>query len=339
MKVVVTGASGNVGTALLRRLHAADEVSWITGVARRLPDRHQEPYAAVEWRAIDVGDADSVGPLADAMTGAGAVVHLAWLIQPSRDEAAMRRTNVDGTRHVVTAALRAGVPHLVVASSVGAYGPGPKDRRVDERWTTSGTPSSAYSRDKVAVERYLDDVVAGNPALTVARLRPGLVFQRGAGSEIARYFLGPLVPVGLLSRLRLPVVPLSDRLVFQAVHADDLADAYWRVVAARAGGAFNAAAEPVLGPRELAAALGGRPVRVTLNVLRAMAALTWRLHLQPTAPGWVDLAGGVPLMDTHRLRDELGWSPSHGADEALVELVTGMAAGAGEPSAPLHPRT
>ena len=46
----------------------------------------------------------------DFFTGADAVVHLAWQIQPSRDRAQMRRTNIDGTRAVVIAARRAGVP-------------------------------------------------------------------------------------------------------------------------------------------------------------------------------------------------------------------------------------
>lgn len=338
MKVVVVGASGNVGTALLRRLHSAREVTWITGVARRLPDATSAPYADVEWRAIDVADEDSTGPLADALQGAAAVVHLAWLIQPSHDEETLRRTNVDGTRRVVEAAQRAGVPHAVIASSVGTYAPGPKDRAVGEDWASTGVPTSGYSRDKVAVERYLDEVEAagGGPAIT--RVRPGLVFQRGAASEITRYFLGALAPVQLLRRVRVPFVPLSDRLVFQCVHADDLADAYWRIVQAGATGAFNVATEPVLGPADLAAAVGGRQLRVTQNLLRAVASLTWHLRLQPTGPGWLDLAASVPVMSTTRLREELGWAPEHGAREALDELVAGMAAGAGTASEPMQPR-
>ena len=47
------------------------------------------------------------------------------------------------------------MPALVYASSVGAYAPGPKDRRVPETWPTTGVESSFYSRDKAAVERLL----------------------------------------------------------------------------------------------------------------------------------------------------------------------------------------
>jgi nucleoside-diphosphate-sugar epimerase len=272
------------------------------------------------------------------MRGADVVVHLAWQIQPSHDLPQLHRTNVEGTRHVVHAVVRAGVPHLVVASSVGAYAAGPKDRAVDETWPTTGIPASSYSRHKSAVERLLDEVEVAHPDLVVSRLRPGLVFQERAGSEIARYFLGPFVPVGALRRVRLPVLPLSGRLVFQAVHASDLADAYWRVIAGRVPGAANVAADPVLGPADLAAVLGGRPVPVPLSLLRVAAAASWHARLQPTAPGWVDLAGGAPVMDTTRARVELGWTPRYSARQALEAVVAGMAEGKGRPSPPLEPR-
>jgi nucleoside-diphosphate-sugar epimerase len=102
-----------------------------------------------------------------------------------------------------------------------------------------------------------------------------------------------------------------------------------------ARGAFNIAAEPVLDSGELARILGARPVPVPGGVLRAGAAATWRLHLQPTPPGWVDLALGVPLLDTTRARDELGWTPRYGADEALRELLDGLRDRAGIDTPPL----
>ena len=147
----------------------------------------------VHWVAADVAEAD----LIPAFDGADAVVHLAWAIQPSRDRAALRRTNVNGSARVFDAAVRAGVPALVYASSVGAYSEGPKDAPVDETWPTGGTPSSFYAVDKAAVEGILDDVEAGNPWLRVVRLRPGLIFSRRAASGVARLFLGALFPRAL----------------------------------------------------------------------------------------------------------------------------------------------
>jgi hypothetical protein len=61
--------------------------------------------------------------------------------------------------------------------------------------------------------------------------------------------------------------------------------------------------------------------------------------LQPTPPGWLDLALAVPLLDTTRARDELGWTPRKTADGALRELLDGMREGAGDDTPPLSPRT
>jgi nucleoside-diphosphate-sugar epimerase len=272
------------------------------------------------------------------MSGADAVVHLAWQIQPSHDPERLWRTNVLGSRAVFDAAASSGVPHLVYASSVGAYGPGPKDHAVDETWPTTGVPGSLYSQHKAQTERYLDQVEVNVPHLTVTRLRPGLIFARESASEITRYFLGRLVPTSPIRRVRLPVLPMSRTLRFQVVHADDVALGYDQALRTRAPGAFNLAAEPVLGPPDVAAALGfGRSVHVPVALLRAAAALTWRARLQPTSPGWVDLAAGAPIMDTSRARDVLGWSPTKPAQEVLVELLEGMSAGAGASGPLLYP--
>lgn len=152
----------------------------IVGIARRIPPRGADAaYDQVRWLAYDVGSPAGPARLAEELRGADAVIHLAWQIQPSHDRELLRRTNVDGTRHVVQACLQAGVPKLVYALSVGTYAPGPKDRMVDETCPTSGVPGSSYSEDKAAVEARLDAVEREHPQLTVVRLRPGLVFPRG----------------------------------------------------------------------------------------------------------------------------------------------------------------
>lgn len=339
MRVVVVGASGNVGTAVLRRLAGERNVDSITGVARRVPPESAgPPYRDVRWRAIDVAAPAAVADLAGCFDGAAAVIHLAWQIQPSHKRTRIRRTNVDGTDNVAQAAIRAGVPALVVASSVGAYAPGPKDRYVGEDWPATGIPGSSYSRDKADVEALLDRVERGNPRLRLVRLRPALTFQRSAASEIARYFAGPLAPLSLLRLGRLPVVPGGPRLRVQAVHAADVADAYVRAVLSDVAGAFNVAADPVLDGDSVAARFGGRAIPTPLALLHTGAALTWHARLQPTEPGWVKLAAASPLMSSRRAESELGWRPRMDALDALAELLEGMAHGAGSPTASMRAR-
>ena len=195
------------------------------------------------------------------------------------------------------------MPALVYASSVGAYSPGPKDRRVDESWPTGGIESSFYSRHKAEVERILDRFEREHPSVRVVRLRPALIFKREAASGIRRLFAGPFLPSPLVRRALIPVLPKTDRLCFQAVHSYDVGEAYRLAAAGDARGPFNIAAEPVLDVERLSNLLGARPVPVPPRVLRAGAAITYRLRLQPSEPGWLDMGLAVPLMDATRARE------------------------------------
>jgi UDP-glucose 4-epimerase len=327
MRVVVTGATGNVGTSVVAALRRDPGVTEIVGLARRLPGPDD---GKVRWVAADVVET----PLTPIFEGADAVVHLAWAIQPSHDEPAMERVNVLGSGRVFGAAAEAGVGALVYASSVGAYSPGPKDELVDESWPTDGIDTSAYSRHKARVERLLDEFSAASQ-MRVVRLRPGLIFKREAASEIRRFFLGPLLPNALVRPRLIPFVPDVPGLRFQAVHADDVGEAYRRAVVREVNGAFNIAAEPTIGPPELASLLHARQVKVPANALRAAASLTWRAHLQPADAGWIDIALNCPLMDVSRARRELGWEPRATSLDALGELLLGIRDGAGGDTPPL----
>ncbi|MEV0719580.1 epimerase, partial [Asanoa sp. NPDC050611] len=201
----------------------------------------------------------------------------------------------------------------------------------------TGVRWSTYARDKAHVELLLDEVERTYPTLRVVRMRPALTFQRAAASEIARLFIGPLAPLGLLGFRRFPVVPGGPRLRVQGVHADDVADAYVRAALADVRGAFNLAAEPVLDGPALARRYHGRVVPVPVPLLRAAAGATWRARLHPLEPGWIDLATGVPLLSSARAAAELGWQPRVDALSAIDELFAGMAERAGAPTAALRP--
>jgi UDP-glucose 4-epimerase len=332
MRVVVVGATGNAGTSLLPHLAEEAGVDSILGVARRLPELD---VAKTEWAQADIASDDLVA----LFRGADAVVHLAWLIQPSHDLPRMWRVNVEGSTRVFRAVAEAGVPALVYASSVGAYSSAPKHEPVDESWPTNGIGTSFYSRHKAEVERRLDRFEREHPEIRVVRIRPALIFKREAASGIRRLFAGPFLVNPLLHPSLIPIVPDLPNLRFQAVHSYDVGDAYRLAVMRDVRGAFNVAAEPVLDPAELGRILGARPVPVPPGVARRLTSLTWRLHLQPTPPGWLDLALGVPILDTARAREELGWQPSRSAADALLDLLAGLREGAGADTPPLAPET
>jgi UDP-glucose 4-epimerase len=307
VKIAITGATGNVGTAVVEALLRRSEVDRIVGVARRKPEWCPDQ---VEWIAADI----AVDDLDRPFNGCDVVIHLAWQIQPNRDRDVSWRTNVLGTERALIAADRAGVKRFVHASSVGAYSPAAPGTVVDENWPTHGIPQLGYSWQKAYVERMLD-AFEQSSAVAVARMRPALIFRHDVAHEIRRLFLGRLAPTALLG-------PWARRIVdalptqFQVVHSFDAADAYARVALSQESGAFNIAAAPTL----------GSPIssKWLVPVAHNVAAIAWKLRAVAAEPGWVDLALRAPVMDTSRARSVLGWTARHSAHDVIAELLSGF---------------
>lgn len=329
MRVVITGATGNVGTSVVERLSGDDAVTEIVGIARRAT-AWSPPKT--RWVQADV----AVDDLRSVFRGADAVVHLAWRFQPTHRPLVTWRTNVLGSIRVFDAVVYAGVPALVYASSVGAYSPGPDHRRVDESWPTNALPTASYGREKAYVERVLDVVACDHPDVRVVRLRPGFIFKYSSAEEQRRLFAGPLLPNGLVRRGLIPVMPDLPGLRLQVLHSSDAARAYQLALTRDVRGAFNIAAEPVVDARALAKVLGARVVRLPGGPVRAALNAAWRLHLVPASPHLLDLALGLPVMDTSRAVTELGWRPQIDALAAIGTVIEGMARGAGGATPPLR---
>ena len=322
MRIAVTGASGNIGSSLLETCEGNTEIEDIVAISRRRP---AWDVPRTRWVEADVLDAD----LERYFEGVDAVVHLAWAIQPSHDLRFLERTNVEGSHRVFEAAAAAGAEKVVYASSVGAYSAGPIDRRVDENWPTDGIPGSSYSRYKAAVETELDQFEQDHPEVAVVRFRPGLIFKKEAATGIRRLFAGPLLPTVLLKENLLPRAPFLKGLRFQAVHSHDVGEAFLAGLTRDVSGPFNLAADPVIGPDQISEVLGAEAIEGPSRLARALAGATWRARLQPSEPGWLDLAMESPLMSSDRARDELAWEPRLSSTDALAELLEGLRQGTG----------
>jgi nucleoside-diphosphate-sugar epimerase len=329
MRVVVTGATGMVGSEVVRALAADPDVDEVVGLARRVPEQAPD---GVEFRRCDVRGDD----LEPELRGAHAVVHLAWMIHPAWSAAATWTANVGGSARVLEAAAVAGVRVLAYAGSLGCYAPGaPARGPVDETWPTTGIPSLPYGHEKAMLEQLCERLAAHDERMRVVRLRAGFVMQRENAARIRRVMLGPLVP-HLATSSAVPVVPYVAELQAQGVHASDIAEAFrLAVLDHRARGPYNVVDETVLDARDVARLLGARTVRVPFGVARTAASAAFHARLQPTHPGWIDLLRHSPFLDTTRIREELGWTPRVPARDALRELLDGLRDGAGGPTPPL----
>ncbi|MEV7795987.1 SDR family oxidoreductase [Streptomyces sp. NPDC087512] len=333
-RIVVTGATGNVGTSVVKLLSQDPEVGSVLGLARRIPEWSPPK---TEWAAVDL--ASDLAGAAGHFAGADAVIHLAWAFQPTHDPATTWRTNVLGSLRVFDAVATAGVPTLVHASSVGAYSPGSKERAVDESWPTHGWPDAAYCREKAYLERVLDTFERDHPGIRVVRMRPAFLFKRESASEQRRIFGGRFLPGPVARPERLPFLPDVPGLRVQALHTDDAAGAYRLAVGTEdARGPYNLAAEPAVDAALLGEMTGARPVRLPRTAARSAIAAAWGLHLLPASPHLFDAVLRLPLMDCTRARAELGWRPVHTATEVLEEFLRGFRQGAGAATEPLRGR-
>ena len=338
LTVAVTGATGNVGTALLRRLtDPASGVAEVRGLARRQPPA-EAPYDGVRWHLVDLRRPTAETLLPSFLDGVDAVVHLAWALQPGRQPERLREVNVDGTRRVMQAAVAAGVKHVVHMSSLGAYAPAAVGQRVTEDWPVTGIPSAQYSRDKSAAEQVVRQVVGRRTGTTLTVVRPTLVLQPEASASIGRYFLGPLVygavralPDAVAGLLPLPTPDLHVGFV----HANDVADALVRILDRRAAGPFNLTAEPLVDAGELARVLGTRRLPVPAFLVRTALSAAFHARLVPTEPGWLDIGLRAPALDASRARTVLGWVPEHRGDDVLRQFVGAFGRGEGAAGPPL----
>src|SRR5215210_1959007 len=111
MRIVVVGATGNIGISLVKRLAADPGIDSVVGVARRVPTGPLEFAGAerVSWVPADIRH-DDLEPL---VRDADVVVDLAWMFQPTHRPQVTWSTNAVGTSRLIEAVRAAGVPALV----------------------------------------------------------------------------------------------------------------------------------------------------------------------------------------------------------------------------------
>jgi len=325
LDVAVTGPTGEIGKPLMAELERRPEVGEVLGMARRPFDPAEEGWGKVSYRRGDILDR---GALAALFDGVDVAVHLAFAIFGSREET--RKVNLQGTRNVFEAAIKAGVKRLVYASSVAAYGFHPENPQpLTEDVPARGSDGFYYSAQKAELEGLLDELLLGSEVEAYV-FRPCIVAGPRATMLVEQTVDAVRVvdPVPRLRRglERLPLVGpvLPDPGVpIQLVHHDDVARAMAAAICGDGpAGVYNLAGEGEVGVSDIARELGWRSIPVPRPVVGLGTAAARRLSFASSKLEWASAADTPVRMDAAKARRELNWKPRFDSRETLRQTVT-----------------
>lgn len=311
--ILVTGASGFVGSALCRELVARGRR--VRGASRFASESPVSTLAGVDY--LPISSLDSSTDWSHALAGVDCVVHCAALAASSMSSGdspinAYQTVNVEGTRRLAEQAASVGVRRLVFISSVKAVGE-KSQSNYPLRVSDDPRPEDDYGASKLEAEQELIDVAAQS-GLEFVIVRPPIVYGPGVKGNFLRL-------IGLVSRgmpLPLGAVKNSRSLVYIENLVDFLSTCIDSPAAS--GKIFFVSDDDDLSTvsliREIGQAMGRRPILfpVPVAALAAMAALVGK-------QGEVERLIGNLQVDITANRDLLGWTPPFSAKVGIRQTV------------------
>jgi UDP-glucose 4-epimerase len=310
MRYLITGGSGYIGSRLIEILAPRDETERIVNVDVRPPARASE---AAQFVRGDVRDFTAMRDLLDRER-IDALVHLAFVLNPIRDEGRMYDIDVNGTDAVLRAASDAGTEQVLVTSSATAYGAFPDNPKpIAEDWPVRGQPDFSYARHKADADRLCQLWAATHADRVMTIVRPSIVFGPNVDNYISRTWEHSSF---------LPVPDGVDE-DFQLIHEDDVVSALIGLLDARAGGAFNFASDGTLTWREAAEMIGLKTRDMSMKTVRRMYAAAWALHVPrvESPPGNLNFIRYPWVVSNEKLKATIDWKPSADTREVFVETM------------------
>jgi UDP-glucose 4-epimerase len=326
MRYVITGGSGYIGSRLTEVLVGREETERVVNLDVRPP---AVPWPKTDYVSGDVRDRARMRELLERERP-DALIHLAFLLNPTRDDALMYDIDVNGTVATLWAASEAGVEHVLVTSSSTAYGAWPDNPvPIAEDHPVRGVPDFSYARDKADADRVCQLWAAEHPDRVMTIVRPTIVFGPNVDNYISR------------SWANTAFMPIMDGVEaeFQLVHEDDVVTALTGLLDEKASGAFNLAADDTITWRHSAELVGVRTREMSFETVYRIYAWAWRLH----APRVESPAGNLHflrhpwIVSNEKLKATTGWEPQHDTRETFE--ITMRAKGLMEATPSVPPTT
>ncbi len=307
--VAVTGCSGYIGSRLLHFMDRSDKVEKILGIDLN-PPRYQS--AKMDFHRLDIRDPRLTNLF--VLNEVRTVVHLAFIVNPLRNERLMHDIDVNGTRNVLAATAACGARHLVVASSSSAFGAFPDNPEwLTEKDHPRRMPNYTYASDKYEVEMICRLFKDDHPEIKQAIVRPCIVVGPNVDNYLSRFIL------------RLPFFPAvgDSRPELQFVHEDDVAEVFMRVLELEAEGFFHACGEGTVSPEEVAEMAGKRIVSLPPFLAYPMVELLWRLHapLIEGPSGMLDFIRYRWTISGEWTKEALGLGPRMSSRDAVKQMI------------------
>jgi UDP-glucose 4-epimerase len=296
VRYLITGGSGYIGSRLVDHLSGREGTDAIV-VADVRPPSSSRPKTT--FAALDVRDKAALRGLF-AREKPDCVVHLAFLLNPIHDEAAMYDVDVNGTQNVLEAASAAGVGHVLVTSSTTAYGAFPDNPvPLSEDDPVRGAPDFSYARDKAESDRLCQLWALQHPERVMTIVRPCIVF----GPDVDNYIVRIWLKQPFRAELGLGDPPL------QFVHVDDVAEALILLLEGRHAGAFNVAADGYVTLVEASDLIGLKARRVPYKLFKRFVAALWRMRVSEAPAGQLEFAIHPWVASNEKLKNATGWTP------------------------------
>jgi UDP-glucose 4-epimerase len=306
MRYLITGGSGYIGSRLTELLGQRDETEKIINVDVRPPEATRPKATFVSG---DVRDAAAIRALLEREQ-IDCLIHLAFILDPIRDEARMYDVDVNGTVAVLRAASEAGTAQLLVTSSATAYGAFPDNPEpIAEDLPVRGQPDFAYARDKADMDRACQLWAAEHTDRVMTIVRPSIVFGPNVKNYIVRSYENQ------------PFFPHLDGVDtnMQLIHEDDLVAGLVALLDQKAPGAFNFAGDGTMTWREGAEMLGTKTRKMSFRTAYAIAKWSWIMRLPRTLapPGNLNFIRYPWVVSNEKLKTTTGWEPKYDTRETF----------------------